>query len=128
MKKLIKHFIFYNIIGVSGALLDFFVYISLNSITSIDYRIINAFSVFMGITNNFYWNYKYNFRTLGNVARRYISFLTIGSFGLLISTIVLTLMVDRIGLGLISAKVVTVFFVAVLQFILNKTITFRKVS
>ena len=127
MKKTLRHFIFYNIIGASGAFLDFVVYAGLNHITDIDYRLINAFSVLIGITNNFFWNHKFNFRTQGYVVRRYFSFLLIGCFGLLISTILLTMMVEHFGIGIIFAKIITIFAVAIIQFILNKIITFRQV-
>ncbi len=127
MKKLMMHFVLYNLIGASGAFLDFVVYASLNHVTDIDYRIINVFSVLVGITNNFFWNHKFNFRTQGYVFRRYLSFLLIGCFGLLISTVLLTLMVEHLGIGIIFAKIITIFAVAIIQFILNKTITFRQV-
>lgn len=126
MKKILLSFILYNLIGLSGVGLDLLLFSTLSAITTIDYRVINVFSVLLGITNNFYWNLRYNFRSEDYYLKRYFSFLSVGLFGLLISTLSLTYLVDSSGLSQIRAKVITIFFVAIIQFGLNKFLTFRR--
>lgn len=125
MKKFIRKFVVYNIIGLSGASLDFIVFMLLTNSTSIDYRLINVFSVLIGITNNFFWNLKYNFKTNDRYIFRYLSFLSIGLFGLLISSLLLILLVDFLDYSKLIAKIITIAIVALIQFTLNSNISFR---
>ncbi len=121
-RELIK----YCIIGCSGALLDFIVYTILLKAFGMNYLRANALSVTAGITNNFFLNAYLNFKVTDNMFKRFISFYLVGILGLLISEILLYLLVDIMSMNSIIAKIITIFVITIVQFILNKTITFKK--
>lgn len=121
-RELIK----YCIIGCSGALLDFIVYTILIKAFGMNYLLANALSVTAGITNNFFLNAYLNFKVTDKLFKRFISFYLVGMLGLLISEILLYLLVDIMIMNSIIAKIITIFVITIVQFILNKTITFKK--
>jgi len=121
-RELIK----YCIIGCSGALLDFIVYTILIKAFGMNYLLANALSVTAGITNNFFLNAYLNFKVTDKLFKRFISFYLVGMLGLLISEILLYLLVDIMSMNSIIAKIITIFVITIVQFILNKTITFKK--
>ena len=121
-RELIK----YCIIGCSGALLDFIVYTILIKAFGMNYLLANALSVTAGITNNFFLNAYLNFKVTDKLFKRFISFYLVGMLGLLVSEILLYLLVDIMSMNSIIAKIITIFVITIVQFILNKTITFKK--
>ena len=121
-RELIK----YCIIGCSGALLDFITYTILIKAFGMNYLLANALSVTVGITNNFFLNAYLNFKVTDNMFKRFISFYLVGMLGLVISEILLYLLVDIMSMNSIIAKIITIFVITIVQFILNKTITFKK--
>ncbi len=121
-KELIK----YCIIGCSGALLDFIVYTILVSVLNMNYLLANALSVTIGITNNFFLNAYLNFKVTDNLFKRFISFYLVGMLGLIISEVMLYVLVDIMNINSIASKIITIFVITIVQFLLNKTVTFKK--
>jgi len=121
-----KNFIKYCIIGVSGATLDFLLYTFLINVFSIHYLIANVISTVLGITNNFFLNAFFNFKVSDNLIKRFISFFSIGIFGMIISEFLLYLLIDKYSTNEIIAKIITIFVITIIQFSLNKLITFKK--
>ena len=121
-----KQLIVYCIIGCSGATLDFVVYALLTNWCGMHYQLANFLSVSFGIVNNFFWNCYFNFKTRDKIAKRLMSFYSVGMFGWALSAGCLWLFIEIMGLKPLIAKLGTIFFVTVVQFCLNKFITFRK--
>ena len=116
----------YCIIGCSGAGLDFVVYTVLTTVVGLHYQFANFFSVSFGIINNFFWNYFFNFEVKDKMLRRLASFYCVGMFGWALSALLLWLLIEKAGVNGIVAKLGTIVFVTVVQFSLNKFITFKK--
>jgi putative flippase GtrA len=57
-----------------------------------------------------------------------LSFYGIGIIGLLCSNGLLFLLVQMIGFSHISSKLATILFVTLIQFCLNKTISFKEIK
>ena len=121
-RELIK----YCIIGCSGALLDFVVYTIFIKAFGMNYLLANALSVTAGITNNFFLNAYLNFKVTDKLFNRFISFYLVGMLGLLISEVLLYLFVDIMKINSLIAKIITIFIITIVQFVLNKTITFNR--
>ena len=121
-----RELLLYAIIGGSGASLDFIIYTFLSQKFDIHYQISNVISVSCGILNNFLLNTYYNFKTKDKLLKRFILFYSIGFFGLGLSAVGLFSLVDMIKMNEIPAKVLLIPSVALIQFILNKYITYRK--
>ena len=116
----------YCIIGCSGCGLDFVVYAILTSCTGLHYQLANLISVSFGIVNNFFLNYFFNFKTRDHLLVRLASFYCVGMIGCALSAACLWLFIECIGVNQLLAKLGTIFFVTVVQFGLNKFITFKK--
>lgn len=121
-----KHFVLYCIIGFSGVGLDFLLFYFLISKTGLNYQLANFFSVSSGITNNFILNYFFNFKIKNKFWIRFGSFYFVGIVGLLISSILLKLFIEKFFLNKFYAKILTIFFVTIVQFTMNKLLTFRE--
>ena len=86
----------------------------------------NAVSVTLGITNNFFWNAFLNFKVTDNLIKRFLSFYMVGILGLLISSGMLYFLIEKNHINVIFSKIITIFVITVVQFLLNKLITFKK--
>ena len=121
-----RQLIVYCIIGCTGATLDFVVYALLTGRVGMHYQLANFLSVSFGIINNFFWNCYFNFKTKDKILKRLVSFYSVGMFGWALSAGFLWLFIEVIGLNGLVAKLGTIFLVTVVQFCLNKFVTFRK--
>ena len=119
-------FIKYCLIGCTGAGLDFLFFTCLVKIFAINYLAANAVSVTLGITNNFFWNAFLNFKVTDNLIKRFLSFYMVGILGLLISSGMLYFLIEKNHINVIFSKIITIFVITVVQFLLNKLITFKK--
>ncbi len=118
-------FITYAIIGTISASFDFIVFISLTRFISLNYMIANVISVSCGILNSFLFNRHFNFRVKSYPVKRFLIFYSIGLLGLIISSLVLWLFIEVFNINIIVSKLVTILLITILQFSLNKLITFK---
>lgn len=114
----------YGIIGAFSVGLDFLIY-SILVIVGVNLLLANVVGVNIGIVTSFCLNRKHNFRVTDHTRRRFMTFYIVGLIGLAISTGMLLVMVDLVGCDEYLAKIVTIVAVALIQFFLNKTITFK---
>lgn len=121
-----KELIFYCMIGCTGATLDFIIYTVLTGSFGFHYQVANYLSVSVGIINNFILNRSLNFKTKDRTFVRLCCFYSVGMLGWALSAGCLWLFIEVLGLNAIMAKLITIFFVTVTQFGLNKCITFKK--
>ena len=91
------------------------------------YQLSNLLSVTVGISNNFFWNARFNFKKWDSLLVRFLSFYMIGIIGLLISAGLLFIFVGLLHVPVVLSKVMTFIFVALCQFVLNKRISFRTI-
>ena len=118
----------YCVIGCAGASLDFAVYAALTSWTCVHYQLANFFGVSSGIVNNFFLNFFFNFKVKDKVFVRLMSFYVVGMFGWALSAGSLWFFIEQMGMNALLAKFGTIFLVTIVQFSLNKTITFRRAA
>ena len=118
--------IVYCLIGCTGATIDFVIFALLTQAVGVHYQMANFLSVSFGIVNNFFLNRHFNFKTKDRLWLRLASFYLVGMVGWMLSALLLWLMIERLGWNSLIAKLGTIFFVTVVQFCLNKIITFRK--
>lgn len=126
LKRNINQLILYGIIGCMAAGIDYLFYSILTICFGLYYIIANSFSVLIGIITSFSLNRTLNFKVTDKRAVRFCYFITIGIFGLILSNIILWVGVDNLKLHEKATKVVSIFFVAFIQFLFNKFVTFRK--
>jgi len=119
-----RQLILYGIIGGLSAFVDFCVYTLLCK-AGVSYLVSNAISVHCGIICSFLLNRSYNFKVKDKAKMRFLSFYIIGLIGLAISSGMLYLAISCYHFNEIYSKILTIIVVALLQFILNKFITFK---
>lgn len=120
-----EHFIKYGFIWLLSVSLDFLIYTFLIKYTDINYQMANFISTSCGIINSFLLNLFFNFKTKDKILKRFISFYTIGFLGIIVSAISLYLLIVAFWFEKIFSKAITLVFVVLIQYILNKNITFK---
>ena len=126
MLRKYRELVVYCMIGCTGAGLDFAIYALLTAVAGLHYQVANFLSVSFGIVNNFFWNYFFNFKAKNRMWLRLGSFYAVGMFGWALSAGCLWLFIECLGLNSLVAKLGTIAFVTIVQFCLNKFITFKK--
>jgi len=121
-----RQFLIYALIGGSGALLDYAIFLVLLHGTSWHYLLINILSTSLGITNNFILNCWLNFKVRDRLLLRFASFYAVGLVGLAAASLLLYLQVDLAGFPAGPAKLGTLIVVVLVQYNLNRTTSFRK--
>ncbi len=122
-KQLIKEVVLYGIIGCSASGFDFALFFIFASLLGFDQFIVNIFTVYAGMTLSFILNRNFNFKVKDNTAKRAVMFYCVGTLGLLLSEFILFIG-SSLGLEVLITKIISIFIVALFQFILNKFISF----
>lgn len=120
--------ILYGIIGCLSSGLDFCVYTFLVRIVGMNYLLANCISVVVGITTSFTLNRKYNFKVTDRTFRRFAIFFTVGICGMLLSNLILYVCIDKLMMDNIVSKLLSIVFVVLIQFLINKFVTFKKIN
>ena len=123
---MLRNLILYGVIGCFCAALDFGIFTLLCHYEVMPYLWANVVSVSIGLTVSFMLNRSINFKVKDKTTQRFLSFYVIGLIGLGISSLMLWLMVDMMHWDKMMCKLVAILFVALIQFLLNKFITFRQ--
>lgn len=123
--KRFRNLILYGIIGAFCATLDFAVYTLLCHFEILPYLWANVISIHIGIFTSFFLNRHFNFKVKDKTPQRFISFYAVGLTGLGISSLLLYLLVDIALWNELICKLITIVMVALVQFFLNKYVTFR---
>lgn len=120
-----RNIILYGIIGGFCAALDFGIYSLLCHFNVLPYLWANVISTHVGIFTSFFLNRSLNFKVKDKTPQRFLSFYIVGLTGLGMSSFMLWLMVDKAGWNELICKLITILFVSLMQFLLNKYITFK---
>lgn len=115
----------YVLIGILGLVVDFGVYTILTHF-KMNVEIANIISSTCGIINNFFWNSYANFKVHDRLILRFISYFLVGQITTIFTTISLFIFATKMGLPHLIVKIIATFVATLIQFIINKIITFRK--
>ena len=121
-----RNLILYGIIGACTASLDFLIFTALTRWTALHYIIANVISCSTGIMCSFLLNRKYNFKVTDHTFRRMAIFFAVGIFGMFLSSVLLHVFIDTLNLNELLSKLASIIIVVIIQFILNKYISFRE--
>lgn len=131
-----RQFVLYCIIGASCTCVDFgtfWVLVKtgvlkplLTNINIHDYQVANCISYTCGTVCSFFLNAHFNFRMTDRMAQRLAVFLIVGLIGYLASAGLLHILAGHYGLNTYLSKAATLVVVVLIQYNLNKMISFRK--
>lgn len=116
----------YILIGLLGLVVDFGVFTILVKM-NMNVELANFISSSCGLINNFFWNSFANFKVHDKLLLRFISYYLVGQVTTVFTTVCLFIFVDKLGYDKIIVKIIATFIATLIQFIINKVITFRKV-
>ncbi|WFR56309.1 GtrA family protein [Anaerocolumna sp. AGMB13025] len=123
--KLIREIILYGIIGIISSGTDATLFTIMVYKLSFPSILSNCISVFVGIIISFILNINFNFKTKDRMLKRFTLFFSIGMVGLGLSTFIITLG-ERLQFNIFIVKLGSIIIVALIQYILNKFISFKK--
>ena len=131
MKQLLlqkRQFLLYCVIGSVGSTLDFCIYSQLVHAGLANYQAANAIGYASGTVLSFTLNAWLNFRITDRIAVRLARFLGVGTLGWLVSAGLLHLLIGSWGLNKYAAKLAVLGVIVLLQYNLNRLVSFRKTA
>ena len=115
----------YVLIGVVGLVVDLGTYLILTYF-NLNVEIANIISSTCGIVNNFFWNSYTNFKVRDRMLLRFIAYFLVGQITTVFTTVSLFIFATKLGFPHLIVKVVATFVATLIQFVINKVVTFRK--
>jgi putative flippase GtrA len=118
--------VLYFFIGSSAAVVDYGVFLALFNIA--DIQSVHATVVSIGVATiyGFLLNAKYNFKINDKIFFRFISYSVVSGIGMLFSVAFLYVFNVRMGFDGNIMKLLSLPFIFVIQYTLNKAVSFRK--
>lgn len=126
--KKYRNFILYSLIGFSGVFIDMITFLILFNLLNIDKNISTTISTSLGITNNFILNAVFNFKVKDKIFIRFITFYGVGMVGLVLTLVIFYIFVDVLKLNANIVKAGSIIIVVIVQYTLNKKLSFKKFS
>ena len=126
VRLLNSKFLRYGIVGVFGLVVDMGIFYILHKMLGVNYIISNIVSSTMAVIHNFILNSVFTFKVKDKRLKRFVSFYMIALVGMALSSGLLAIMIDGFKMDSMIAKMISVFFVAIMQYFLNKKLTFRE--
>ena len=121
-----RGFALYVAIGGGAVALDVGLYALFAGPMALHPLAANTASTFIGMAFSFAANSILNFKVTDRIMLRFLSFSLVTVIGYVVSTLMLLVLIDGLGTGALLAKVATLPVVLVLQFTLNKRVTFAR--
>ncbi|MCX6307640.1 MAG: GtrA family protein [Bacteroidia bacterium] len=116
----------YALVGVVGLVVDMGLFYVFYEMLHINYILSNIMSSSLAVVNNFILNSIFTFKVKDKLFYRFLSFFSIALAGMALSSGMLALMIDGMHLNSMVAKAISVLFVALIQYYVNKKLTFSE--
>lgn len=125
-KNTLRQLFLYFVIGTGAVLIDSIVYTLLRVFMSfVPVALSNFFAMVSGATFGFFLNRKYTFNTTDDFYRRLVIYIFVALFGYALSTSIIMLGL-WMGISEWVVKSIAIMTVAIVQFFINKYITFKQ--
>lgn len=113
-------------VGVVGLFVDMGLFYVFHEGMHLNYILSNVMSSSLAVVNNFILNSIFTFKVKDKLLYRFISFFSIALVGMAVSSGMLAVMIDGLHMNSMIAKAIAVFFVAMIQYYVNKKLTFSE--
>ncbi|MDA3628687.1 GtrA family protein [Saccharopolyspora oryzae] len=114
----------YAMIGASGVLLDYLLFLLLYNTFGLHEQVANAISTTAGITNNFVLNALFNFRKRDRILVRFLRFYAVGLAGIGLTFVLLQVFSGWLGIDPNLVKAASLPIVLIVQYTINKKWSF----
>ncbi|MEU6264240.1 GtrA family protein [Saccharopolyspora shandongensis] len=119
-----RSLLLYAVIGASGVLLDYLLFLLLFNAAGLHEQVANAISTTAGITNNFVLNTLFNFRKRDRIAVRFLRFYAVGVAGIALTFVLLQVFSGWLGIDPNLVKAGSLPVVLIFQYSINKKWSF----
>ena len=126
VRLLNSSFIKYALVGVVGLVVDMGLFYFFHEVLNINYILSNIMSSSLAVVNNFILNSIFTFKVKDKLLYRFISFFSIALAGMALSSGMLIVLIDGLHLNSMVSKAISVFVVALIQYYVNKKLTFSE--
>ncbi len=116
----------YALVGCLGLVVDMGLFYLFYKVLSINYIVSNVMSSSLAVLHNFLLNSWITFKVKDKLLLRFISFYCIALAGMAVSSGLLALFIEVLHMDSMLSKAISVFFVALLQYFVNKKWTFSE--
>ena len=128
MRQAFRQLVSYALFGCVCSAVDMLVFLALTSVGGLE-PLANAASVTAGLTLSFFLNRQHTFHVTDRPARRYAVFICVGVCGMCVQELVIAALTAHAGVPFslpFVAKLVALVTAGLLQFFLNRSLTFRQ--
>lgn len=119
-----RELLLYAVIGGSGVLLDYLLFLVLFNYFGLHHQLANALSTTAGITNNFVLNSLFNFRKTDRILVRFLRFYAVGIAGIVLTFLLLAVFSTWLGIDANLVKPASLPVVLLFQYTINKRWSF----
>lgn len=129
MRQAFRQLVSYALFGCVCSAADMLVFLALTSAAGIDPLVANVTSVTIGLTLSFFLNRRHTFHVTDRPARRYAVFICVGLCGMFVQELVIAALATHAAAPFstpLVEKLVALVTAGLLQFFLNRTVTFRQ--
>jgi putative flippase GtrA len=119
-----RSLLLYTLIGISGVVLDYLLFLVLFNAVGLHEQVANAISTTAGITNNFVLNARFNFRRSDRIVMRFLRFYAVGIAGIGLTFVLLHVFSGWLGINPNLVKAASLPIVLLFQYTLNKKWSF----
>ncbi|GAA2820227.1 GtrA family protein [Saccharopolyspora taberi] len=120
-----RSLVLYTVIGGSGVLLDYLLFLLLFNVVGLHEQVANVLSTTAGITNNFVLNAWLNFRTRDRILVRFLRFYAVGVAGIGLTFVLLRVFSGFLGIDPNLVKAGSLPLVLLFQYTINRRWSFR---
>ncbi|MGW3285434.1 GtrA family protein [Streptomyces sp. NPDC001002] len=120
----VRQLVRYTVIGGSGVVIDFVVFLLLHNLAGMDEQLANALSTTLGIANNFVLNALFTFERRDRLVVRFLRFYAVGLTGIVFTNLLFLAFTDGLGINANVVKAASLPLVLALQFVLNRKWSF----
>lgn len=126
IKKEARYASAYLIIGLLAMAIDLGLYFLLYNSFDINPIVATIISVAVAIIFGFTGNQKYNFKAKGNIFKRFVSYASINSLGLILSIVFIYVFNTKLGFNANVVKILSLGVIVSMQYLLNRIVSFNK--
>jgi len=122
-----RNLVLYAVFGAAGAAVDLAVFALVYRGWHVDKNVAAATSSFCATTLTFLLNARINFRQWNRLLVRYVLYLGVAAIGISVTILTFYIFVDLVHYPVLLVKVGSLGLVFIVQFTLNRLVTFRGV-
>ena len=129
MREAFRQLVSYALFGCVCSAVDMLVFLALTSVGGLEPLVANVVSVAVGLTLSFFLTRQHTFHVTDRPACRYAVFICVGVCGMCVQELVIAALTAHAGVPFslpFVAKLVALVTAGLLQFFLNRSLTFRQ--